>query len=94
MTVFKKNLVKRFAEEHGLSEKDAKKYFQGVLDIIVDELLNGNNVKINNFFNFFIKQRKEKRAINPITKEPMLIPSVKTIHVRMSKSVKEAIQSK
>lgn len=94
MTVFKKDLIYKFAVANNLPTKEAQKLFQSVLDLIVEELLAGNNVKIVNFFNFFIKERKEKQAINPVTKAPMVIPAVKTIHVKMSKSIKEALQKK
>lgn len=93
MTVFKKDLIDKYAKANDLTDKEAKALFQSALDIITTELLAGNDVKVNNFFNFFVKDRKEKKAINPVTLLPMVIPAVKTIHVRMSKSIKEAVQT-
>jgi DNA-binding protein HU-beta len=73
---------------------EAERRFNDVLDLITDELYAGNDVKLNHFFNFFVKELAAKNGKNPVTKEDMVIPKVKTIRVRMTKPVKDAIQGK
>lgn len=94
VTKFKKDLVAEYAQAEGITKVEAEKRIDAVTGLIVDNLVNGNNVKVANFFNFFVRERAEKEAKNPQTGDPMVIPATKTIVAKMTKPVKERIQSK
>ncbi len=94
MQVFKKDLVATYAEIAGITKVEADRRITTILELISSYLEEGYDVKLSNFFNFFVKERAAKEGINPITKEPMTIPATRTVHVKMTKSLKERIQGK
>lgn len=96
-TIYKKDLVAELAKKEGITKVEAERRIDSVLDIIVGHLVNGeagDKVKIANFFNFQVKELKEKQAKNPRTGELMTIPATKTVVVRMTKPLKEKLQGK
>jgi nucleoid DNA-binding protein len=94
MTIFKKDLIAQYAESEGITKVEAEKRIDTIFELITTNLVNGNDVKLANFFNFFVKELKEKQAKNPQTGEPMTIPATRTCSVKMTKPLKERIQGK
>jgi len=94
MKINRKNLARIYAKSYGISINEAKRRLTEVTSIITSELVKGNDVMVNKFFNFKIKNRAAKKAINLNTGEPTIIPATKTINVRMSAPLKRRIQGK
>lgn len=93
-TVFKDDLVAQYAEQEGITKVEATKRFNAFASLITDHLVAGNDVKVANFFNFFVKERAAKNGKNPQTGEPMVIPATKTVVAKMTKPLKDRIQGK
>lgn len=92
--MYRKDLVNQYAEAANITKTEALERIDTIFDLITKALYSGKNVKLSGFFNFFVRDRKAKEGVNPITKEPMTIPASKYIHVKMSKAVKDHIQGK
>lgn len=93
-TKFKKDIAKEYSNLEGITKVEAEKRIDTILEIVTSNLENGYNVKLANFFNFFVKDRKEKEAKNPQTGEHMMIPAVRTVVAKMTKPLKERVQGK
>lgn len=93
-TIYKKDLIAELAVKENITKVEAEKRIDTVLDMIADKLVDGNNVKLANFFNFFAKTRKAKKAKNPQTGAEQVIPETKTVHAKMTKPLKDRVQGK
>lgn len=87
----KTDLVDRLAEETGFTKVDAKKAVDGVSDIIMGSLSNGEKVTWTGFGTFEVRTRKARMGRNPQTGAPMHIPAGKTPAFRAGKGLKDAV---
>lgn len=94
MTYFKDDIIAMYAEAEGITKVEASKRVNKILDIITDALVAGNDVKINNFFNFFYRELQPKVTKNPVSGEELVIPKTKSIHAKMTKPLKDRVQGK
>jgi DNA-binding protein HU-beta len=92
--LYKKDLIEKYADLHGITKAEAEARFEDVLGLITEHLVAGYDVKLNNFFNLFVRPRRAKKATNPVTGVPMEIPATKTVVARMTKPLKDRIQGK
>jgi len=65
MTLTKRDLVLRIAEETGLGNKDILGVIQKTLNHIVEALAKGDKVELRNFGVFLVKVRKARVGRNP-----------------------------
>lgn len=93
-TKFKRDIAIEYADFEGISINEAEKRMNAIFEIITENLENGNTVKVANFFNFFVKERKAKPAVHPQTGEPMVIQAVRTVVAKMTKPLKGRVQGK
>lgn len=91
--VHKKQIIKELAERGGISQKEARYHLNNLIDIIERHLEKGEDVRIEDFCTFFVKQRKETKTVHPRTGEPMIIPSTPSIVVSVSKTLKRKIKN-
>lgn len=94
MTKFKNDIIAEYAEVEGITKVEAERRLEGFLTIITDYLVAGVDVKVNNFFNFFVRTRLAKEGKDPRTKEPMIIPEVTTVVAKLTKPLKDRVQGK
>ena len=94
MTKFKDDIRNQYAESEGITRVEAEKRINAIFGIVSDSLAAGEDVKIANFFNFFIKDRAAKSAVHPQTGEPMTIEATRTCVAKMTKPLKKRIQEK
>lgn len=87
----KKELSDALALKARINKKDAIEIVSSVFDIMMEALENGEEVKIAGFGIFESKQRKNRIGVNPITKEPIAIPAMKSITFKASKTAKDKI---
>ena len=91
---FKKDLAAEYAELESITNVEAVKRIDTILELISGNLEAGRDVKVANFFNFFVKERASKQAKNPQTGEDMVIPATRTVVAKMTKPLKARIQGK
>lgn len=90
--VHKKQIIKELAERGGISQKEARYHLNNLIDIIERHLEKGEDVRIEDFCTFFVKQRKETKTVHPRTGEPMTIPASLSIIIKSSKALKKKVK--
>lgn len=74
-TVIKKDIVARVARESGFSQNSVATIVDKLLEVIVDEMSNGNNVQFRGFGAFVLDEREPKLGRNMHTDEAVQIPA-------------------
>ncbi len=87
----KGDLIEAVASHLGESKAVAAKALDAVLQSVADGIQKDGKVSIAKFGTFKKKDRKERTAINPSTKEPMHIPASSTVGFTPSQSFKEGL---
>ncbi len=87
----KTDLIDAIADKAGSTKKDAAFMLQMFIDTITDSLSVGEKVAISGFGTFEVRERSEKRVINPRTKEEMITPPCKAPAFKAGKSLKSII---
>jgi DNA-binding protein HU-beta len=88
----KSELIKKIKENGEYNNiKDAEKALNTVLDTIRDTLADGEKVQLVGFGTFEVRQRAEKKAINPRTKVEYIQPAKKAPAFKPGKGLKEIV---
>ena len=90
----KADLINAIAEKSELSKKDSEKALNAAVASITEALTNGDKVQIVGFSTFEVRDKKEKEAINPRTKEKVLVPARKSPAFKAGKALKDAVDVK
>lgn len=88
----KSQLVKEVSNKMKLSMGASKDLVGMVLKIIADSLATGEDVSLQCFGNFVIKEKKPYIGRNPSTGESLPIPAKTILAFRPGTTLKEAIQ--
>ena len=84
----KKEFIVALSEKSGLSNKDTVTFVNAFIDTITEELSKGNNVNIQGFGCFDVRERKEKLCQIPMTTEKVVVPSTKAPVFKAGKTLK------
>jgi len=84
MALTKAQLVDSIQKEVGLSRKKSSEMVQSLLDIIKQNLANGEDVLISGFGKFCIKEKEERKGRNLATGEEMMLAPRKVATFRCS----------
>lgn len=87
----KSELVANIAQKVGSSKKSAEENLDAMIEIISEELKNGNNIKLVGFGNFETRKRAARKGRNPRTKEEIKIPASTVPVFKAGKSLKDAV---
>ena len=90
----KSELIVAVAKNADISKKDAEKAVTALFDIIVDEVSEGNDIRIVGFGTFECRERKERTGCNPRTNEKITIPASKVPAFKAGKAFKDAVDAK
>ncbi|BDA46072.1 probable DNA-binding protein HU [Coccomyxa sp. Obi] len=90
-TVSQSDFVKKYAQKHGLDEKSARATVKGVLEMITDEVAEGNKVTFLGFGAFSPKFRPARKARNPKTQEELNVPASTVPYFSASKTFKDKV---
>ncbi|MCM1524880.1 MAG: HU family DNA-binding protein [Ruminococcus sp.] len=90
----KADLINSVAEKSELSKKDSEKALNAVIASITEALTKGDKVQIVGFGTFEVRDKKEKEALNPRTKEKIVVPARKSPAFKAGKTLKEAVDVK
>jgi integration host factor subunit beta len=91
-TVTKKELTDRIA--HTLNEKRStvKNVIQQFLDVISDELSQGNRLEFRDFGVFGVRWRSPRMGRNPRTSQQVPVPLKCTVKFKVGRQLKERVQ--
>ena len=90
----KADLITNIAEKSELSKKDSEKALNAVIAAVTDALVEGDKVQLTGFGTFEVRDKKEKEAINPRTKEKIIVPARKSPAFKAGKALKDAVDAK
>ena len=85
----KAELINLIAEKGDYSKKDAEKALTTV--IVSETLANGEKISLVGFGTFEVRERAEKTAINPRTKEQITVAAKKVPAFKAGKALKDAV---
>src|SRR5688572_23521867 len=90
-TITKKELIDRIADGTGGRRVQVKRIVQQFLDEVVNELGKGNRLEFRDFGVFETKLRKERKAQNPKTLEPVNVPAKRTVKFKVGRLMKQRL---
>lgn len=85
------DIADRVAEAGGLTKADARRAVDGVFAAILDAAAQGEEVSINGFGKFKIKESAEREGRNPATGAAMTIAASKKLGFSAAKAVKDRL---
>ena len=85
-------LVANIAEQIKCTKKQAAEMVNAFLDQILNALAEGKKVSFVGFGSFEVKQRKERKGINPQNKKQIIIPARKVPVFKAGKKLKDAVK--
>lgn len=89
--MIKRELVKKLAKKVGASQRDTAKIVDALCELISEELVKGETVKINCFGNFRLCCRAPKKGRNPLTGEQIEIPATNVVVFNPSDRLAESV---
>jgi DNA-binding protein HU-beta len=87
----KPELVKAVATEAELTNKDAEKAVNAILEVITDALVRGEKVQLIGFGTFEIAERAAREGRNPQTGESVHIEASRAPKFKAGKALKDAL---
>lgn len=85
----KTEFIKALAAKANLSLKDAQASVDGFIEVIADALKEGDKVAIAGLGTFELKEKAERKGINPLTKEEITIPASKSPSLKVGRLFKD-----
>lgn len=93
MKLNKNDLVKAIAASSGQTQVEAREALEVVFGAICDELSKGNAINIPGFGMLEVIKRKSRSCVNPITKEPMMSAPKRAVRLKVSSTLKVALNA-
>lgn len=92
-TITRADVAEVIYQEIGLSRKDSDDILDMILDEIVQELSNGNDVKLSSFGTFSLRDKKARTGRNPKTGVEAVISSRRVISFKPSQTMRKSINA-
>lgn len=89
----KAELVAVMAEKAGLSKKDTEAALKAFTETVAEELKKGEKITLIGFGTFEVSERAAREGRNLHTGETINIPASKSAKLKVSKALKDAINS-
>lgn len=84
-------LAEALAADHALTKSDARKYVDGIFAAIADAAAKGDEVSLNGFGKFKVKDNPAREGRNPSTGAVMQIAASKKLSFAPAKAVKDKL---
>lgn len=84
-------LAEALAADHGLTKTDARKYVDGVFAAIAGAAAKGDEVSLNGFGKFKVKDQPAREGRNPSTGAVIQIAASKKLTFTPAKAVKDQL---
>ena len=88
----KTELIKRIAENAGISQVDARKALDATFDSIKEALVNEEKVTLIGFGTFIVSVREAHKGVNPKTGEKIDIPTKKVAKFKAGAELADALK--
>lgn len=90
----KAELITAMAAKADLSKKDTELALKAFIDVVSEELKNGEKIQLVGFGTFDTSERAAREGRNPQTGEPMPIAASKAPRFKAGKALKDAINNR
>lgn len=90
-TITKRALIDRVAQVTGQRRTDVKQTMMACLEVMLEELAEGNRIEFREFGVFENRGRKGRRAQNPRTMERVDVPPRRTVRFKVGRQVRERL---
>lgn len=87
----KKEFVDIYAKNAGMSKKDAEMYINLFLGTVEELLCEGKEISFVGWGKWTVSTRKERKGINPTTKEEINIPAKNVVKFKVGKSLADKV---
>lgn len=89
----KTELIAAVAEKAEISKKDSEKALKAFIDVVTDELKNGEKIQLVGFGTFEVSERAAREGRNPQTGKTMKIAACKAPKFKAGKALKDAVNA-
>ena len=90
-TVSTGQLIDDVAQRTGMTKAEAKKAVQAVVDVLGEQLGSGARIQISGLGTFEVRERAERTATNPRTKEKIQVPASKAVGFRAASALRGGV---
>jgi integration host factor subunit alpha len=90
-TLTRADLTETMHRDIGLSRTESAEMVNAVLDLIAEELVRGNSVKLSSFGTFMVRQKRERMGRNPKTGIEVPITPRRVLVFRPSQVMKNVV---
>lgn len=88
----KQQLINAVSFKTRFTKKDCLTCLNTIKEVIIDTLKKGEKVSFTGFGRFEVKQRSERKVINPVTKQVNIVPKKKIPVFKTGKIFKSSIR--
>ena len=88
----KQEFIDRVAAKTELSTRDATKAVEAFLTTVTESLQLGGDVTFVGFGKFSVQQRAAREAVNPNTREKLMIPAARVPKFSAGAALKQAVK--
>ena len=89
----KTELIAAIAEQAEISKKDAEKALKAFVDVVTEQLKEGEKVQLVGFGTFEVSERAAREGRNPQTGKTMKIAACKAPKFKGGKALKDAVNA-
>ena len=89
----KTELIAAVAEKAEISKKDSEKALKAFIDVVTDELKNGEKIQLVGFGTFEVSERAAREGRNPQTGKTMKIEACKAPKFKAGKALNDAVNA-
>ena len=89
----KTELIAAIAEQAEMSQKDAEKALKAFVDVVTEQLKEGEKVQLVGFGTFEVSERAAREGRNPQTGKTMKIAACKAPKFKAGKALKDAVNA-
>lgn len=87
----KRDISDRIAKNLNIKKFEAYQFIDFLIEVMVENLTDGQKVVISNFGTFKVMNRNKKKVLNPNNQEAMLIAPKKIVKFLPSKNLKKLL---
>ncbi len=88
----KSELIVSVAKETAMTKKAASEAVEATFSVIQQSLARGEKVTLVGFGTFDVRDRKERKGVNPSTGERITIPATRVPVFKAGKALKEVVK--
>ncbi len=94
MSTTKADIAKNLFKGLKITRHQSFKIVETLIEILKNELVNGEDVLISRFGRFCIKDKKERKGRNPATGKSVMLSARRVVTFKASRMLKHAVNSK